>query len=128
MQMSIEITGRQRELLYEFLTDRLTGIDSVWRFVADKDWEEAKRCGREYADFLLLLGEGLGWEPEWTGPATLMVSPIVLGRALKALKLDASVEDCELQELRLLVAKAELKREETINACDELQARMSSAP
>lgn len=122
--MSIEITGRQRELLYEFITDRLTGIDSVWRLLGEKDWEKANRCSREFADFLLLLCEGLGWEPECSEPATLSVPPSVLGRALEALKLDALVEDCELQELRLMVAKAELKREETINACDELRARL----
>lgn len=124
--MSIEITDRQRELLYEFVTDRLTGIDSVWRLYGDKDWEKAKHCGRKYADFLLLLDEGLGWEPERSGSATLSVPPSVLGRVLEALKLDVSVEDGELHELRLLAARAELKREETVNACDELKERIES--
>lgn len=124
--MSIEITGRQRELLYEFITDRLTGIDSVWRLVADKKWDEAERCRREYADFLLLLVEGLGWEPACGEPATLGVSPDVLTRALEALKLDALAEPDEQRELRLLVAQTEVRREETVDACDELQARMSS--
>lgn len=122
--MSIEITGRQRELLYEFITDRLTGIDSVWRLFGEKEWEKARRCGREYADFLLLLDEGLGWEPERDGPAELLVSPAVLDRALEALKVAALVDDEEQQELRLLVARTEVRREETIKACDELQARM----
>ncbi len=122
--MSIEITSRQRELLYEFVTDRLTGIDSVWRLFADKNWNEAKRSGREYADFLLLLDEGLGWEPDCGKPVTLSAPPSVLGRALEALKLDALANDGEQRELRLLVAQTEVKREETIKACDELRARV----
>ncbi len=123
--MSIQITGRQRELLYEFVTDRLTGVDSVWRHVADKNWGAATRCNREYADFLLLLAEGLGWEPECRESTALTVPPSVLGRALKALKLDVSVEDFEQRELRLLVAHTEVRREETITTCEELLAGLA---
>lgn len=122
--MNFQIEGRHRELLYEFVTDRLTGIDAVWRTVEGKKWEEAQGCSREFADFLLLLVEGLGWGEDCSEPVTLAVAPDVLQRTLEAVRKDAACESEEQRELRLLVAEAQVERQETLEACDSLLAKL----
>lgn len=122
--MSLRITGRQRELLYQHVADRLTGIDAVWRVVEAKDWEEAQRYGREYADYLLLLVNGLGWEDRCSEPVTLTAPSDALERVLKTIKMDVSVEDREERELRLQVAAAQLERQDSLDTCDELMAEL----
>lgn len=126
--MGFEITGRQRDLLYEFVIDRLTGIDAVWLAVEAKEWEDAQCYGREFADLLLLLVEGLGWGAERSKPVTLAAPPDVLQRTLEAIRSDAVCESEEQRDLRLLVAETQLERQEALETCDELLAKLVDRP
>ncbi|MGN6586694.1 MAG: hypothetical protein ACTHKT_04365 [Solirubrobacterales bacterium] len=123
----LTLSGRQRDLLYLVAIQRLTGIDQVWSAIEDQRWEEAQRLGREFADLLQLLVAGLGW-----GDATAEIaeavrvegSPDSLRRALETIRTEASVETEEQRDLRLRVAETEIDRRDTLEACDELLARL----
>ena len=118
--MSITITGRQREMLYAVLVDRLPGIDDVWLAVQSKDWDKAQQLGREFSDLLRLLVDDLGWGEGREEPVELTTPPDVLQRAIQVLKRDALVEDHEQRQNRLKVAEVEIEREDTVEACDEI--------
>jgi len=124
----LTLSGRQRDLLYGIAIQRLTGIDEVWRVIEEQRWEEAQRFGREFADLLKLLTEGLGWGDcgaEIADAVHIEGSPDSLRRALETIRIEASVETEEQRDLRLRVAEIEIDRRDTLDACEELLARLS---
>jgi hypothetical protein len=58
--MSLTITREQRDAIYAVLMNNLVAIGDVWEVVERRDYAEAKRLGRLYAEELRLL-EDLGW-------------------------------------------------------------------
>lgn len=125
--MVLTLSGRQRDLLYGVAIQRLTAIDEVWRVIEDQRWEQAQRLGREFADLLGLLAEGLGWGgaiAETADAVHVEGSPDSLRRALETIRTEASVETEEQRDLRLRVAETEIDRRDTLDACDELLARL----
>jgi hypothetical protein len=55
------ITGEQRDAIYELLSDRLSGLDDVWKALrCQRDYPTAERLGREFRRELRLLDD-LGW-------------------------------------------------------------------
>lgn len=123
--MSITITGRQREMLYAVLVDRLPGIDDVWLAVQSKEWSKAQQLGREFSDLLRLLVDDLGWGEGREEPVELTTPPDVLQRAIQILKRDALVEDHEQRQNRLKVAEVEIEREDTVEACDGILEQLA---
>lgn len=99
------ITANQRNLLYEDILDRLSGIDDVRLAICNEDYERAQRLGIAFSDDLRLVTEDLGWGED--GPdetIELKTPPDVLRRAFSrmrdwALRIDAS-EEKERTELR----------------------------
>jgi hypothetical protein len=59
--LSITITAEQRNLLYDEVLDRLSGIDDVRLAVNKEDYEAAQRLGIAISDDLRLVTEDLGW-------------------------------------------------------------------
>lgn len=58
------ITGEQRDAIYELLSDRLSGLDDVWKALrCQRDFAAAERLGREFRRELRLLDD-LGWPEE----------------------------------------------------------------
>jgi hypothetical protein len=122
--MGIAINGRQRELWYGVVLDRLTGIDEVWLTIAAGEWEKAQRLCREYSDLLRLLVDGLGWEKGRHETVLLTCPPDVLLGAVEAIRRAAAVETEEERERRLDVAEVQVDRRDTLIACDEVLQKL----
>jgi hypothetical protein len=56
----LTITRAQRDAIYEIVIPHLTAIGDVWLCVKRREFAEAKKMSREFAQELRLL-EGLGW-------------------------------------------------------------------
>lgn len=61
------ITAGQRDVLYQQILDRLSGIGDIWPAATDERHETADRLGREYSDELCPVLDDLGWGD---GPST----------------------------------------------------------
>lgn len=59
--MRLAVTSAQRDALYDWVLDRLSGIGDVWMAASSEDYELADRLGREYSDELRLVLDDLGW-------------------------------------------------------------------
>lgn len=126
--MSIAITARQRDLLYDEILDRLSGIGDVWLAVCAKDFERAGRLALAYSDDLRIVGDDLGWgDAHDRAPIELTTPPDVLRRALArmrdgAQRLDAS-EEAERSQLRANQEHNQLVAE----TCRQLLADLDAA-
>ena len=58
--MPVTITRVQRDAIYELVITRLTAIGDVWLSIERREFADAKKLGREFAEDLRLL-EDLGW-------------------------------------------------------------------
>jgi hypothetical protein len=58
--MAVTITRAQRDAIYELVVTRLIAIGDVWLSIKRREFADAKKMGREYAEDLRLL-EDLGW-------------------------------------------------------------------
>jgi hypothetical protein len=56
----LTISRVQRDAIYEMVVNHLTAIGDVWICVGRREYADAKRLGREFAEDLRLL-EDLGW-------------------------------------------------------------------
>lgn len=72
--MSVRITAAERDALYEQIVVRLSGIDEVWIAVGAGDFARADKVGREFGDYLRLIGDDLGWG-EGGGEALELTTP-----------------------------------------------------
>lgn len=125
--MSITITGEQRDVLYEQILIRLTGISDVYLTAEEGDFDAAQSLSGEFADYLLLLHEGLGWGEHHEGPVQLSSSPEVLRRALSRLMRRVEVQDpqeAELAELRAEVEERQERNRMTRETCEQLLAEL----
>lgn len=88
--MPVTITRAQRDAIYEMVINHLTGIGDVWLGVHRRDFADAKRLGRKFAEDLRLL-EDLGWsETIDHETVTLTMPPDELTRTLARLHKDAA--------------------------------------
>jgi hypothetical protein len=79
------ITREQRDAIYEIVISHLSAIGDVWLCVKRREFAEAKKMGREFAEDLRLL-EDLGWsEIIDRDTVTLTVPPGELTRTLARL-------------------------------------------
>ncbi|MEA2180887.1 MAG: hypothetical protein QOF69_72 [Solirubrobacteraceae bacterium] len=88
--MPVTISRAHRDAIYELVINHLTGIGDVWLGVHRRDFADAKRLGRKFAEDLRLL-EDLGWsETIDHEPVTLTMPPDELARTLARLHKDAA--------------------------------------
>jgi hypothetical protein len=88
--MPVTSTGAQRDAIYEAVITRLTAIGDVWLSIKRREFADAKRMGREFAEDLRLL-EDLGWaETIDRDTVSLTQPPEELTSALARLHQDAS--------------------------------------
>jgi len=81
----LTITRAQRDAIYEVVISHLTAIGDVWLCVERREFADAKKMGREFAEDLRLL-EDLGWsEAIDLETVALTVSPDELTRTLARL-------------------------------------------
>jgi hypothetical protein len=123
--MSTAITGRQRELLYDVIVTRLTAIDSVWRAVKEREWEQAQLLSREYSDLLRLVADDLGWGEGREEAIELTTPPDVLQRAIEVVMREALVEDDEQRQNRLDAAAVQVEREHAVEACNQILGQLA---
>lgn len=72
---TLTITGAQRDALYDWVYDRLSGIDDIWLAASNGRYETADRLGREYSDELRLVLDDLGWGDGPGGPTIELTTP-----------------------------------------------------
>jgi hypothetical protein len=90
LPVPLTITRAQRDAMYEIVSPHLTGIGDVWLCVKRREFAEAKKMGREFAEDLRLL-EDLGWSETIDGDTvTLTVPPDDLTRTLARLHMRAA--------------------------------------
>jgi hypothetical protein len=88
--MPVTISRAQRDAIYQMVITHLTGIGDVWLAVHRRDFADAKRLGRKFAEDLRLL-EDLGWsETIDQETVTLTMAPGELTRTLARLHKDAA--------------------------------------
>lgn len=125
--MTLTLTSLQRDLLYDQILDRLSGIGDVWLAIDAEDFERANRLGREFIEDLTLISEDLGWGEGNRGPVELTTSPEILRRALSrhcdlALMRDAN-EVLERRELKI----AKEHNEALVQTCRNVLAELDRA-
>ncbi len=88
--MPVTISRAQRDAIYEVVITHLTAIGDVWMCVDRREYADAQRVGREFAEDLRLL-EDLGWAAHIDrGTVALTQPPDELTRTLARLHKDAS--------------------------------------
>lgn len=88
--MPVTISRAQRDAIYEMVINHLSGIGDVWLGVHRRDFADAKRLGRKFAEDLRLL-EDLGWSESIDHETvTLATPPDELTRTLARLHKDAA--------------------------------------
>lgn len=113
---NLTITAQQRDALYDYILDRLSGIGDIWLAVCAENYDTAKRLGREYSDELCLLLDDLGWDEGIGGTVELTTRPDTLRRVFSRLRNSAAslvnseekerAEAQEFEERNRLVAEA----------------------
>lgn len=122
MTGKIQISGEQRDLLYESLFVHLSGIDAVWLAASQQDFETADRLGRDFSEELRLVIDDLGWGEHRGGdePVELTTSPAVIRRVVERVRTMADTEDAEQQKDRAELQEAERRTQLLRSTCDEI--------
>lgn len=123
--MTLTITAEQRDVLYEEIVIRLSGIDGVWLAVKEKDFEAARRLTREFSGLLALLddlgfGERIGEAVELTAP------PDILRRALERLREIAKSQSAKEERERTEAQKASTQNELLLETCQSAIASLDA--
>jgi hypothetical protein len=119
--MSIAISGEQRDLLYELVINRISGIDDVRLAINEGAWEDAQRLSQEFSDLLRLVSEDLGWGDMAEVATVELTTPAdVLERAIRVIRRETIEESPDEREKRLEVAAAELVQLGAVGACDRI--------
>lgn len=111
-QMTLSLTARERDALYEEVLISLSGIDDVWRAISTEAFDRASRVGREQSDNLRLILDDLGWGGESAEVVELTTPTDVLervftrigGTVADRLGTDTQDTDDERNHDRLVVA------------------------
>jgi hypothetical protein len=99
--MTPTISADQRNLLYDHILNRLSGIADVWRAVDREDYGAAQRLGVAVSDDLRLITEDLGWGEHAPGETiALKTPPDVLRRALARMRDEVQRVDAWEEEKR----------------------------
>ncbi len=120
--MPVTITRVQRDAIYELVIARLTAVGDVWLSIKRREFADAKKMGREFAEDLRLL-EDLGWaETIDRDTVSLTQPPEELTSALARLHTEASTS------VGAYVSRPkdeEALAERDLAACDALGAILS---
>jgi hypothetical protein len=99
--MTPTISADQRNLLYDHMLNRLSGIADVWLAVKQEDYGAARRLGVAISDDLRLITEDLGWgEKAPSETIALRTPPDVVRRALRRMRAEALKVDAREEEKR----------------------------
>jgi hypothetical protein len=124
--VTLTITAEQRDVLYEEIVIRLSGIDGVWLAVKERDFEAARRLTREFSGLLTLLddlgfGERAGEAVELTAP------PDILRRAFERLREIAKSQSAKEERERTEAQKAGAQNELVLETCQSAIASLDAS-
>lgn len=124
MPTTITISGAQRQVFYEMVTDHLGAIGDLRIAIQQEDFAMAERLGIEFGEDLRLM-EDLGWGKEWREDADLTMAPEDLAEILTRIRSDAEGGLSESKDHReSRGAEEEAKRcwQLALDACNGLLA------
>jgi hypothetical protein len=123
--MSPTITAAQRDALYDQILDRLSGIGEIELAIGARNYEDAKRIGREYCEDLLLLEDlGIG---EGDGKPVALVTPAdVLRRVLPRLRQRAEKHTASLEPEWVEVHEVRERNRLVSEACEAVLADLDA--
>jgi hypothetical protein len=121
------ITSDQRTVLYEEILVCLTGVGDLLIAIERNEFDRAQRLADEFADYLRLLVDDLGWGEEDAGMIELKSPPAVLRRSMERLKQRADAEEQEISEQRAVMQEWEKRTALLRLTCDQLLGDLSSA-
>jgi hypothetical protein len=116
------ITSEQRDVLYVEILARLTGIGDVLTVIERGEFDKAQKLADEFADYLRLLADDLGWGEVPSGTIELKSSSDLIRRAAKRLRHMAQAGDLEMEEMRASVQEWTERNELVLRTCDQLLA------
>ncbi len=126
--MTPTITAEQRNLLYDEIVERLSGIDDVRLAVEKEDYEAAQRLGIAFSDALRLVTEDLGWGEKAPAEAIdLNTPPDVLRRALTRIRDAVLGLDASEAPQRLELRENQVRNELVLDACRQVLAALDAA-
>jgi hypothetical protein len=114
------LTAEQRDVLYVEILARLSGIGDVLMVIEHEEFDKAQRLADEYADYLRLLADDLGWG-EMTGETIeLKSSPDLLRRVARRMREITRAGDREMEEMRSSVEEWTEQSKLILPTCDQL--------
>ncbi len=124
--MTIVITGKQRDALYEQLVIRLSGIGDELLAALGADYQAADRLGREYSEDLRLILDDLGWGEGRRGEVPLTTPPEILRRVLGRIRNVAIVAGNQAGEEQAEAEKRERHHAFVRQTCEDVLARLGA--
>jgi hypothetical protein len=125
--MSLTITARQRDALYDQILDRLSGIGDIELAIQAENYDDAERIGRDYSDDLRLLLEDLGIGDGDGEPVELTTDPDVLRRVLSRLRQLALDYTASLESERAEVHEVNERNRLVSEACETVLAGLDGS-
>lgn len=124
MTLSTEITGEERDALYQQILSHLSALDDLRIAFEEEDFDRAQRLGIEFGDDLRLL-EDLGWGYPRPGISIqLTMPPEQLHRVFTRLRSDADGlrqdEERERAEIESEVRPHRQQTTRVTEACDRV--------
>lgn len=114
------LTSEQRNALYDEILVRLTGIGDVLTVIESGEFDKAERLADEFADYLRLLVDDLGWGEMRSGTVELDSPPELVRRTAQRLRLLAEDGDGEMEEARTSIQEWDRRSELVRRTCDQL--------
>jgi hypothetical protein len=124
--MSLTITARQRDALYDQILDRLSGIGDVWLAARARNYDVAERLSQSYCDDLRLLTDDLGWGKGHRGTFELSTPPDVLRRWLSRLCETAESYEASQREEWAEAREAEHRNRLIVETCRQMLAALDA--
>ena len=118
------ITTAQRNVLYDDILIRITAIGDVLTVIERGEFDKAQKLADEFADYLRLLADDLGWGKSSEAAISLKSAPEVLRRSLERLRRIAEIEDEEESQERADVQSREARNDLMRETCDQLLAEL----
>jgi hypothetical protein len=118
--MTVTISGKERDGLYERIVTRLNGIDDVYRAVEAEDWPTAQELGQEFSDLLQFVCADLGWGPRKAESFRLGSPPGVLSRVARVVRDLARVDGAHFEGEKRIAEAHELQARRLRETCERV--------
>lgn len=123
-----QIDAEQRDMLYEAITDSLSGDSDVFIECKLGNFDRAQRLSSEYSDYLRVLHDDLGWGDSSHESVRLTAPQDVWERTLTRIQSKAR-SDSRRHEERISELEEERQHLQALDSiCTEVAEQMSRAP